>query len=354
VSIGLSQAQTTPLTVRLAYGGTAVQGTDYTVPAGNIVVPAGQTALSVSVPTVTNNVVESNRVLTVSLQPGTGYAVGTPNSVSVTLNSTVVPTLTITGTTSSVSQGGAAAFVITANQAPVKNTSITFAVQGTAQPGQNYVPLTGTTVLAAGQTQVTVVLQSIQSDVIFEPTDMIVDQWPVRIGQVYVKAGTTVATGEAILSLTEPTLSVTLQATASQRTKLRVGQHCTVAITGENTSSPGVITELDSSPTTSSGSGAQASSAQVYEGRIEAPQLKGADGSQVSITVVTQQVENGLTVPISAVKQNGTGQDVVRVIDLSTGKITTVKVQTGITQGSYIQVTRGLHRGQVVIAQVDH
>lgn len=352
VSIGLSQAQTTPLTIRLGYGGTAVQGTDYTPPAGTLVVPAGQTALSVSIPTVTNNQVESNRVLTVSLQPGTGYFVGTPNSASVTLNSTVVPTLTITGTTSSVSQGGAATFVITANQAPVKNTSITFAVQGTAEPGQNYVPLTGTTVLAAGQTRVTVVLQSLQSDVIFEPTDMIVDHWPVRVGTVYVKAGAPVAVGEAILSLTEPSLSVTLQATAAERSKLRVGQHCTVEITGENTSSPGVITELNSTPTTPSGSSSQ--SAQSYQGRIEAPTLKGAEGSQVSITVVTKQVDNALTVPISAVKQNGTGHDVVRVIRLATGKTIEVPVQTGITQGSYIQITHGLRQGQVVVAQVDH
>ncbi len=351
VSIGLSQAQTTPLTVRLGYSGTAVPGTDYTVPAGNIVVPAGQTSLSVSVPTVTNNQVEPNRVLTVTLQPGTGYAVGTPNSATVTLASSVVPTLTITGTTTSVSQGGAASFVITASQAPVKNTSITFAVEGTAQPGQNYVPLTGTTLLAAGQTQVTVTLQSIQNNVVFQPTDMIVDHWPVRVGQVYVKAGAPVAIGEALLSLTEPNLSVTLQATAAERSKLEVGQHCTVEIAGENTSVAGVITELNSTPTTTTGSSGQSS--QLYEGRIEAPELKGAEGSQVSITVVDQQVENALTVPISAVKQNGTGQDVVRVINLATGRITEVSVQTGITQGSYIQVTSGLRLGQVVIAQVD-
>ena len=35
--------------------------------------------------------------------------------------------------------------------------------------------------------------------------------------------------------------------------------------------------------------------------------LTGADGSAVSITVVDQQVDNALTVPIAAVKQNGSG-----------------------------------------------
>jgi multidrug efflux pump subunit AcrA (membrane-fusion protein) len=351
VDVGLSQAVSAPLTVHLTYGGTAVQGTDFTVPQGNITVPAGQTALQVAIPTVTNNVVESNRLLTVSLASGTGYLVGTPSSTSVTITSSVVPTLTISANASTIVQGGAASFTITANQAPVKDTSVSFAVQGTAQPGQSYVPLTGTALLKAGQTQVTVVLQSIQNNVVFEPTDMIVGHWPIRVGQVNVKAGAPVAVGEAILSLTEPNLSVTLQATAAERSKLKVGQQCTVQIAGENTESSGVITELDATPTEISGSSGQ--SQQVYEGRIEVSGLNGADGSQVSINVVDQQVNNALTVPISAVKQNGSGGDVVRVVNLKNGKVTEVPVTTGLTEGSYIQITKGLRLGQVVISQVN-
>ena len=66
-------------------------------------------------------------------------------------------------------------------------------------------------------------------------------------------------------------------------------------------------------------SGSRAQSSQVYEGQIEVSDLTGADGSQVSINVVTQEVDNALTVPIAAVKQNGSGADVVRVIDLHQG-----------------------------------
>jgi hypothetical protein len=355
VTVGLSEAVSTAVTIHLKYGGTAVQGTDYTAPAGSIVIPAGETSLPISIPTVTNNIVEPNRVLTVSLAPNTGYVVGTPSSASVTIASSVVPTLTIAASTTTIAQGGAASFVITASQAPVKNTTVTFAVEGTAQPSQNYVPLTGTTLLAAGQTQVTVVLQSIQNNVVFQPTDMIVGHWPIRVGQVNVKAGAPVQVGEAILSLTEPDLSVTLQATAAERSKLKVGQPCTVEIAGENTESSGVITQLNATPTSVAGTSGQAQ--QLYEGRIEVSGLTGADGSQVSITVVNQQVTNALTVPIAAVKQNGTGGDVVRVINLGSpdhGKITEVPVKTGLTEGSYIQITKGLRLNQVVIAQVDH
>ncbi len=349
VAVGLSQAVSTPTTIALNYSGNAVQGMDYTPPAGNIVVPAGQTSVTVQIPTVTSNVVEPNKTLTVSLAQSSSYIVGSPSSATVTITSQVLPTLTITSNTTTLAQGGAASFTISADQAPVKNISINFSAQGTAEPGQNYVPLAGTAVLAAGKTSVTVVLQSIQSNITFEPTDMIIGSWPTHVGQVFVKAGASVAPGEAILSLTEPDLSVTLQATAAQRSQLAVGQKCTIQISGENSSGAGVITELDTAPTTVTGSGGQ--SQQVYEGRIDVTGLTGADGSAVSITVVDQQVDNALTVPISAVKQNGSGVNVVRVINLDQGgRVTEVPVKTGLTEGSYIQVKSGLRVNQLVIS----
>jgi hypothetical protein len=353
VTVSLSEAVSTPLTIDLKYGGTAAQGTDYTVPGGSIVVPAGQTSTVVAIPTVTNNVVESDRVLTVSLSSSASYTTGTPNTLSVTITSSVLPTLNITSNMSTVSQGGAATFTITADQAPVMNTSVNFTVQGTAVPGQNYVPLVGTALLQAGHTQVTVVLQSLETNVTFEPTDMIVGQWPIRVGQVFVKAGATVAPGEAMLSLTESDLTVTLQASAADRSKLALGQHCTVQIAGETNEGTGTITELDATPTVISSGGAGGSS-QVYEGKIEVSDLTGADGSQVSINVVDQQVNDALTVPIAAVKQNGSGVDVVRVIDLAKGgSVTEVPVTTGLTEGSYIQITKGLQLGELVIAGAD-
>ena len=43
----------------------------------------------------------------------------------------------------------------------------------------------------------------------------------------------------------------------------------------------------------------------------------------------------------------------MRVINLATGRITEVPVTTGLTEGSYIQITQGLRVGQIVIVQVD-
>jgi multidrug efflux pump subunit AcrA (membrane-fusion protein) len=353
VTISLSEALGTSLTIDLNYGGTATVGADYTVPGGAVVVPAGETSMELAVPTVTDNVVESNKTLTVSLAASPAYQIGTPDSVSVTLKSTVVPELTIAVTTATVAQGGAASFVITASQPVVMATSVNFSVEGTAQAGQDYEPVVGAALLQAGQSQTTVVLQTLRTDVTFEPTDMIVGSWPTHVGQVFVKAGDPATPGEAILSLTEPDLTVSLQASAANRTLLKVGQSCTVQIEGSDTTASGTITELDTTPTTLTSATPGAGSSQVYEGRIEVSGLTGADGSAVSINVVDQQVDDALTVPIAAVKQNGVGADVVRVLDRKSGKVSEVHVVTGLSEGSYIQVTNGVYAGETVIDEVD-
>jgi hypothetical protein len=363
VTVGLSQADSSPLTIALTYGGSAVAGTDYTVPAGSVVVPPGQTSAQVAIPTITDNSVEADRVLKVSLGSSPAYQTGSPASVSVTITSSVLPTLNITVKTPTVAQGGSAVFVITADQAPVKDTSISYSAVGTAQPGQDFEPLVGTALLKAGQTSVTVVLQSIEKDVVFEPTDMIVAAWPIRVGQIYVKAGDTVAPGSPILSLTQPSFTVTLQASASDRTKLQLGQHCTVQLVGGTNQVSGSISELDADQTllgsgggsTGAGGGAAAASQQqVYEGQIQVPDLGAADGAAVTIDVIDKQETNVLTVPIAAVKQNGVGQDVVRAIDVATGaKVTEVPVTTGLTEGSYVEITKGLTGNEKVIVDVN-
>ena len=58
-----------------------------------------------------------------------------------------MPELTIVGEQHHGGGGGAATFTITADQAPVKDTSVNYQVVGTAQPGQDFEPLVGTAIL---------------------------------------------------------------------------------------------------------------------------------------------------------------------------------------------------------------
>ena len=354
ITVALSEATSDPVTINLAYSGNAAQGTDFTVPGGTIVIPPGTTALPVMIPTVLDNVVEPDRILVVSVGASSKYRIGSPDSAAVVISSAIIPKLTITSDSSAVPTGGAATFTIHADQAPVKDTSVSYQAVGTAQPGQDFEPLLGTALLRAGQQSVTVTLRSIRKDVAFAPTDMIVGRWPIRIGQVFVKEGDPLPPGTPVISLTDPNFTVTLQASASDRTKLAVGQKCTVKLTGGDTEVSGVISQLDQNLTALDSATPGGTKQQVYEGKITVSDLGAADGATVSIDVTVQQRTNVLTVPIAAVKQNGSGADVVRVIDLSNrGHTTEVPVKTGLTEGSYIEITKGLKGDETVIVEVD-
>lgn len=353
LTVALSRAASTPITIQLQYGGSAVAGADYVVPGGSIVVPAGQTSAAVSVPTVVDERVTPDRVLIVSLADSAAYRVGAPSSVSVTIESKVVPELTISASAAAVPVGGAATFTISADQAPVKDTSVNYQVGGTAQPGQDFRPLLGSAVLRAGQRDVTVTLRSLQRDVAFRPTDIVIGTWPIRIGQVFVKEGDAVPPGTPILSLTDPNFTVTLQASASDRTKLAVGQRCVVKLSGSTTEVPGVISQLDENLTSVDSGQAGAAKQQVYKGTVDVGDLGGADGAAVTIEVTSKERADAITVPIAAVKQNGSGQDVVRTIDLSRGgSVTDVRVKTGLTEGSYIEIEEGLRGDETVVVEV--
>jgi macrolide-specific efflux system membrane fusion protein len=118
----------------------------------------------------------------------------------------------------------------------------------------------------------------------------------------------------------------------------------TVQLQGGSAQASGVISQLDSYVTVN-----PSTNAETYMGKISVGNLGAADGATVTIDVTVQAADNVLTVPIAAVKQNGLGQDVVRVIDLGTGHVTEVPVQTGLSDSSYIQIHSGLTDGQVVI-----
>jgi macrolide-specific efflux system membrane fusion protein len=165
---------------------------------------------------------------------------------------------------------------------------------------------------------------------------------------VLVEEGASVQPGTPILSLTESSLTVTLRASASDRTKLEPGQSVTVKLAGGTATAEGTISELDETATVEEATGEQ-----YYEGKVDVAELEAADGAAVTIEVVLDRRDDALTVPIAAVLQNGGGDDVVRIIDLATGAITEVPVTTGISEGSYIEIEGGLEGGEIVIVQVD-
>ena len=349
-TIGIDRALSDELQVNVSYSGNAVRGIDYNPAGGLIVIPPGQTSVPVQVPTLDSGIVQNDPALFVTVEPGSGYAVGDPATAGVVIVSETLPKLSIIGGPAAVGQGGGAVFTVVADQAPVKDISVQYTVTGTAKQGQDLEPVTGTVILPVGETTVTIPILTLNTNVFFLPTDMIASTYPTRLGEVLVKEGELAPAGTPLFTLTETTVEVTLSASAADRTKLKVGQVVTVQVQGADASAPGVITELDDTPTTD-----KETKQQTYKGKVQVRgDLGAADGTPVTIKVVVQERLGALTVPIAAVKQNGSGEDVVRVIDLDNGgKVHEVKVTTGLSEGSYIEIKSGLDAKQVVVVEVD-
>jgi multidrug efflux pump subunit AcrA (membrane-fusion protein)/peptidoglycan hydrolase-like protein with peptidoglycan-binding domain len=349
MTLSLSRAITDDLVVPIVYSGDAGLGTDYTPVPGRVIVPAGATTLPLQVPTVDDDVVEADRTLTLTVADAATYLLGEATSGTVTIESDDVPELTIVEGADRVGEGAQRTFTFVADQAPIEDLSVLYQVLGSATPGEDFSALTGVVILPAGQTSVAVPLHALRDDVSFRPTDIIVGDWPIRIGQVLVDEGESVLAGAPLLSLVDTGLTVTLRSNATDRTKLEPGQAVTVKLTGGSVEADGTISELDDTATIDKETGEQ-----YYEGKIDVAELDAADGSGVTIQVVLDQKSDAITVPIASVLQDGEGHDVVRVIDLEgDGSVTEKKVTTGISEGSYIEISEGLDGGEIVVVQVD-
>ena len=85
-------------------------------------------------------------------------------------------------------------------------------------------------------------------------------------------------------------------------------------------------------------------------------ELGAADGAPVTIEVVLQDKPGVLTVPIAAVKQNGQGEDVVRV-DRPQARRSHQRGEgrrPACRKGSFIEIKSGLKGNEVVVVEVDN
>ncbi len=73
------------LNVTIAVSGTATNGTDYSTLAGNVAFAAGQATTVATITPMDDSLVEGSETVTVTVQSGAGYDVGSPGSATVTI-----------------------------------------------------------------------------------------------------------------------------------------------------------------------------------------------------------------------------------------------------------------------------
>ena len=326
--------------------GTATADADYNAPDGDITMSKGQERVVLTVPVRADDDVEGDETLTVRLiaDPEAAYQLSDRDRATVLIESDDLPELTVTGG-GEVVEGGTATVVIRADQPPDEDTSVHYSVTGSAQAGVDYEVVTGTALLRSGEQSVTIPIRTIDDDVFFLPGDMVVADWPARVGSVAIEDGDLVQRGTPLFDLTEPVFTVKLFASPTDRSKLAEGQEVTVNLAAGDQEVDGVITELDDNATTSGNS-------EIYEGVIGTTEdLVGVDGAVVTIDVVVEQSVDAVVVPIAAVLSDG-GQDTVRIVTPE-GVIERRAVEVGMLDGAYVEVVSGVSAGEFVILEID-
>jgi len=326
--------------------GTATPDVDFNAPDGDITMKKGLERVTLSIPIRADDDVEADESVTVRLtvEPSGAYRLSDRDRATIQIKSADLPELTLTGG-GEVTEGGTVIVTIQADQAPDKDTSVNYSVSGSAQAGIDYEVVTGTALLSAGRISVDVPIRTILDDVFFMPGDMVVADWPARVGSVEVEEGDLVQRATPLFNLTDPGFTITLFASPTDRSKLAEGQEVTVNLDAGDQEVRGIITVLDDTATTTGGS-------ETYEGVVEtAESLVGVDGAVVTIDVVVEQSVDAVVVPIAAVLSDG-GQQTIRVVTPE-GVIERRAIDTGMLDGAYVEVVTGVAPGEYVILEID-
>ena len=334
-------------TITFTIGGTANPGSDYFPEDLEIDLPANEETVTVTFETRDDATVENDETISISITQNANetYAVGSPSYAVTTIESNDLPELIIEGG-GTISEGSSGEFIIRADQPVVEDTSINYTLGGSATPGRDFNELSGTVVMPAGQSEVQVSIETIDDDVVFLPGDMVVASWPARIGTVSVDDGEFILLGQEVLTLTEPDFTITLTLNPTDRGNLEVGMAVEVEIQASDQEAvPGVILELDETATVG-GDGSER-----YEGVIETFEvLDAVDGASVNVDVTREEKIDVITVPVAAVLQDGQGNDVVRIVLLD-GSTTQVQIETGLSEGAWVEVTEGLTGDELVLVE---
>ena len=332
--------------------GSASQDVDFLTPdVDTYTINAGDYSVDVQIQIRRDDTVEpdENLILTLGADtPPSGkterYFLGDTTSAEVTIQSEDLPEMTLVGG-GTVAEGRTGSFRIVADAPVTEDTSVNYQMSGTAQNGADYKAVSGTIIMKAGSSSVTVPINVINDDVTFKPSDMLVADWPARIGKVEVDEGEFVLQGNVVLSLTEPQFTITMKVSPTDRAELVIGQAVFVDLKVGGQILPGTISELNDSATVGS------AGEELYEGTITVTgEFSAVDGATVSIDVTLDEALQVLAVPVAAVLRSADG-DEVRIVN-DAGTITRVKVTIGLIDGEWVEIKDGLKGDELVVVDI--
>jgi hypothetical protein len=230
------------LTVTLAPTGTAGKWSDYRRPQGDMpdtfTIPAGASAVNVTIVAWDDTEVEGTESATLTLQPGADYNLGTPNYVTLTLQDndspTSSPTVTVTASDAAASETGPDGGVFTVTRTGVTTASLTvnYTLAGTAISGTDYTSPGGTVTIPAGASSATIAITPVNDTLVESPETVVLTLAASAGYTLGSPASATVTIADNDTAPVLPTVMVTASDASAARTNLDSGAF-TVMRTGD-------------------------------------------------------------------------------------------------------------------------
>ena len=163
VTATLSAASGLPVTVNLAFSGTATLTTDYTRSSTSITIPAGSTTGSITLTAVPDTVDESDETIVVDIETIiNGIENGTQQVTATITDDDPAPTVTLSLTGSPMSEdGGVATVTASLSDASGLPVTVTFAFSGTATLTTDYTPSATSITIPPGSTTGSITLTAV-------------------------------------------------------------------------------------------------------------------------------------------------------------------------------------------------
>lgn len=183
-------------------------------------------------------------------------------------------------------------------------------------------------------------------DGVFLPTDVTVQAWPARVGEVFVEVGDVVSPAQPLVATVEADLAVLVSIDATDRSRLVEGLPTTITVTATDVEAPGTVTDLADAPEVDQ------QGTERYQGeiRVDGP-LDLVEGAAVRVEVTLAEVADALVVPVASVSLDGSGNEEVRIL-APDGTIARLPVVTGLTEGALVEIVDGLDGSEQVVVEV--
>ncbi len=170
-TISASEASDSAITLTYATSdGTAIAGNDYTETSDSVVIPAGSTSATITIPVIGDTVYEGDETLTLTLTAATGATLANATATGTILNDDNEPSVSIAN--ASVAEGNSGStdliFTLTASGTSDTDISVTYeTTAGTATAGTDYSETSGSAVIPAGSTGATITIP-VTGDKVYE------------------------------------------------------------------------------------------------------------------------------------------------------------------------------------------